>query len=470
MGRLTFKMVVGGLAALAGWAIIEPTNPWTSAHAPNNDEWGMFEVRLLLTVGLLLGLALGALDGWMQGGKVHTLRGAALGALFGCIGIMLGYSIGGHLATSVFGGVRDGIDPVALFSRAFAIAPAGALLGAGVGASTLNARRTWQSLVGGALGGAAGGLLFNVIGSIVGPFAVAMQGPTHGAQVEIGQLPRALAMLAIGAFIGLFIGLIELVSRTAWVRLVLGRNEGKEWPIDAAQTFIGRKEGANIPLFGDPNVAPMHACIIRQGPGQYMLADGGSPIGTFLNGQRVQQVPLFHGATIQVGSFQLQFLMKHGAAPVRGPEMYPGQAYAPTPPQPQPQQVGVAYSPGGLYSGGPAPTSQPTLAYQPQSMPTQAYAAAGFTLAAIDGPLAGQRFPVSQPIEVGREGAGIAVGFDANASRRHATISPSPGGLMVTDLGSTNGTFVNGQRVQTASAKIGDVIKIGATSFRVDAA
>jgi pSer/pThr/pTyr-binding forkhead associated (FHA) protein len=36
------------------------------------------------------------------------------------------------------------------------------------------------------------------------------------------------------------------------------------------------------------------------------------------------------------------------------------------------------------------------------------------------------------------------------------------------DLGSTNGTYVNGQRVLSATLKPGDLVRIGATTFRVE--
>jgi pSer/pThr/pTyr-binding forkhead associated (FHA) protein len=223
-------------------------------------------------------------------------------------------------------------------------------------------------------------------------------------------------------------------------------------------------------LFGDMNVAPIHASIQRQG-GQYILVDGGSPIGTLLNGQHIQHAPLFHGAQIQVGSFSLQFLMKNMPAPHRGPEAGPGQAYPLSGANPQPMPQPVPMTPTQMA----APTaSMPTQMVSPMpSYPTMAYggaASAATTLVAIDGPLMGQRFPVQGPIDVGRECPAIPMSFDTAASRRHAHVSPVPNGVSVQDAGSTNGTFVNGQRVSQAMAGPGDLIKIGSTTFRVELA
>jgi len=58
---------------------------------------------------------------------------------------------------------------------------------------------------------------------------------------------------------------------------------------------------------------------------------------------------------------------------------------------------------------------------------------------------------------------------DPLVSRRHAAIDVSPRGLRVTDLGSTNGTFVNGVSVFDACLKGGEVLRLGATRIRVDA-
>lgn len=60
-----------------------------------------------------------------------------------------------------------------------------------------------------------------------------------------------------------------------------------------------------------------------------------------------------------------------------------------------------------------------------------------------------------------------------DASRRHAEIVPVTGGYLVRDLGSTNGTFVNGERVEQQQLRPGDRIRIGSSTIlfcQVDAA
>jgi hypothetical protein len=59
---------------------------------------------------------------------------------------------------------------------------------------------------------------------------------------------------------------------------------------------------------------------------------------------------------------------------------------------------------------------------------------------------------------------------DGNVSREHATIKPTPNGYVVEDLGSTNGTLVNGQRITgTRLLADGDIVSFGSTHVRFEA-
>lgn len=82
---------------------------------------------------------------------------------------------------------------------------------------------------------------------------------------------------------------------------------------------------------------------------------------------------------------------------------------------------------------------------------------------------AGRTIEVAGPTIVGRDAtSGIRLEHDEFASARHARIEPRDGGALVDDLGSTNGTFVNGTKLKRAKvAKAGDVIKIGSTELQV---
>jgi pSer/pThr/pTyr-binding forkhead associated (FHA) protein len=81
---------------------------------------------------------------------------------------------------------------------------------------------------------------------------------------------------------------------------------------------------------------------------------------------------------------------------------------------------------------------------------------------------AGQAFPVAAAIRVGRDTECEIFLVDPSVSRNHATVEPVDGELVVRDAGSTNGTFVNGQRIQLRSVRPGDVVAFGKTEMRVE--
>jgi ABC-type multidrug transport system ATPase subunit len=64
-------------------------------------------------------------------------------------------------------------------------------------------------------------------------------------------------------------------------------------------------------------------------------------------------------------------------------------------------------------------------------------------------------------VKIGRATDNDIVIPDVLASRHHATLIPSPGGTEIRDHKSINGTFVNGQRVDSAMLREGDVVTIG---------
>lgn len=67
---------------------------------------------------------------------------------------------------------------------------------------------------------------------------------------------------------------------------------------------------------------------------------------------------------------------------------------------------------------------------------------------------------------VGRENDADIVVADGSVSRRHAIIEHTGAGYVLTDLGSTNGTCVNEERVQTATLDPGDRVQFGSFIFK----
>jgi adenylate cyclase len=77
------------------------------------------------------------------------------------------------------------------------------------------------------------------------------------------------------------------------------------------------------------------------------------------------------------------------------------------------------------------------------------------------------RFQIVEPTEIGRECDGVLIA-DSQASRRHALISVRGRDVMIEDLHSTNGTFLDGQRVEMpVLLRPGSVVSIGDTTIEL---
>ena len=89
-------------------------------------------------------------------------------------------------------------------------------------------------------------------------------------------------------------------------------------------------------------------------------------------------------------------------------------------------------------------------------------------LLAVDGPLKGQRFPLGESaITLGRSFDTDIQIYDLMVTRRHCKISPTPRGYVAEDLGSSNGTFVNDQRISgPTTLKHGDLLNVHGAVFR----
>ncbi len=78
---------------------------------------------------------------------------------------------------------------------------------------------------------------------------------------------------------------------------------------------------------------------------------------------------------------------------------------------------------------------------------------------------AGRSFPMEGEVTVGRApGCGVQVVDDSFVSQVHARVFGAEGAWQVEDMGSTNGTFVNEQRVGgPAAIRVGDRLRVGST-------
>jgi hypothetical protein len=121
---------------------------------------------------------------------------------------------------------------------------------------------------------------------------------------------------------------------------------------------------------------------------------------------------------------------------------------------------------------GPAPESLPPggRVIEGQVAPTRMLGEEVWgQLVIVSGPKQGVIFPLRQPVvAVGRAGDNDVVLQDTAVSGHHARVERRGSQAFVIDLSSSNGTFVNGQRVQHAQLTGGEVILIGDTHLRFE--
>jgi pSer/pThr/pTyr-binding forkhead associated (FHA) protein len=90
-----------------------------------------------------------------------------------------------------------------------------------------------------------------------------------------------------------------------------------------------------------------------------------------------------------------------------------------------------------------------------------------FVLRGVSGQGFGRSYPLLGPTVVGRAPECVLRLDETGLSRQHARLVPTDEGVQVEDLGSTNGSFINGKRVQRGFAAPGDEIGFDTQRFRL---
>jgi pSer/pThr/pTyr-binding forkhead associated (FHA) protein len=486
--RVLRGLILGALGGFLGWLIVEPIEWLTS------DTQRVFTISAIVTLGAIIGcaigLALGLGEGIASGTKTKFWRAVGLGALVGTAGGMVGLWMGQTLYSTMGGNPWGATSVFQFFWQILARSLGWALIGTGVGFSvgipTQSPQKIRNGLIGGTIGGFLGGFAFQTLSQSRLPFT--------------GENLRMLGFTSIGAAIGFFVSLVDEAMKQAWVRVLVGRNEGREHILEKAYNVLGRDELAEVPLFGDVSITRQHATIERVGS-RHVLRDGGSPTGTLVNGQRVAEAVLRDGDRIQIGGLTILFHEKATASRLRRPVDVPrapsirppavpanvcqfcGQVkdpatgacactVSPLPGAP----VGAEGWPaaGDTFAGAAAPATEPPApAYgyaAPAAEPVASARSEGsLRLVVTAGPYAGQSFPLAaDAIAIGRDpSVEVAFPADATTSRRHAAITRENGSFVLRDLGSTNGSFVNGVRVSEHVLQPGDEVRIGANQMKV---
>lgn len=242
---------------------------------------------LALFIGLFLGLG----EGIFYGSKEKAFKYAAIGA-----GVSLGLGfISGYLAQWMYASMlgEDPSDIAAAFVRGLGWAIMGLGIGVAVGLIKLEKKRMLYCALGGLAGGFLGGFLFNYVCDVIPNDVVA----------------RGVAIVIMGLLIGLGVGLLEQFAKQAWLKVIRGEFEGKEYLVFAGTTSIGNNGKNTIVLFKDKLVGPHHCDIVLEGS-KYVLHDCGTPMGTVVNGMRTTRHILRQGDAIAIGNSVLVFNTK----------------------------------------------------------------------------------------------------------------------------------------------------------------
>jgi serine/threonine-protein kinase len=147
----------------------------------------------------------------------------------------------------------------------------------------------------------------------------------------------------------------------------------------------------------------------------------------------------------------------------------------PPPPAPGPPPLPDPAPPPGASDPTPAPRARVSPPNAPTDAPpphTPKRTPKSIALRVMEGPAAGSVLTVAdEELLIGRQAPGAGkLGNDIEISRRHARVSrESTGDFLIEDLGSTNGTYVNGERIAGAHVlQAGDELEMGDTKLTVE--
>lgn len=249
-------------------------------------------------------------------------------------------------------------------------------------------------------------------------------------------------------------------------------------------------------MIDDARVSWRHATISWNGRG-WGIEDHGSTNGTYVRGARVQQAELVPGTPVHLGNATdgPRLNPVGAAAPAAQPAQ--AQAHAPAYQAPQQQQAGQQaweqqqapqhqqYAPQQQAPQHQVPPQQhpqhpqhapqqpqPHLPHQQGGGPAASRPAQGGAPGYGDrSPTTFHQLSLGHVMRIGRALENELVVSDLQVSRHHAEFRSMPGGRFeIRDLGSHNGTYVNGQPVaKSGTALLGpnDIVGVGHSTFRI---
>jgi hypothetical protein len=302
-----YLSIAGGIGALLAWLCLEPFIDETN---PGQDENLLVNLLIFPTVAACVGLVLGAAEGLICRNPQRALISAAVGLGIGFAGGIVAifaaeflFNIMVRVSLNLWKDPQPGKLPtglaflVLMMGRGAAWAVAAIPAGIGQGVALRERKVVINGLLGGVLGGLLGGLLFD-------PINLWFTKPDGEAIVS-----RAVGFTVIGLMVGLFVGIVEQWTKTAWLLMKAGSLAGKQFIVHKNPTVLGSSPKADIYLFKDPAIEPRHALIHDRG-GRYEIEDLQSADGTYVNGVPIQKRVLQAGDQIVMGKTVLEFALR----------------------------------------------------------------------------------------------------------------------------------------------------------------
>jgi pSer/pThr/pTyr-binding forkhead associated (FHA) protein len=430
--ELFFKALAGLLGGAIGWIPVEIA---THGHSLTEQEstWTVLAgiVSVALVAGMIGGMILAAQDNSFEL-TPRAMRRFRLGFVI-CLVLALPETYYSDLIFSRvlreggWGVDHPGSELYLVAGRLLGWSFMGLMLGVGVGLASSSLQNVLKGALGGLIGGFVGGAGFDLIGSL---------SPS-------GLGPRLIGFCVIGLAIGFFIGLVQQLTKSAWLAVEAGRLRGRQFRLEGKTLTLGRAEENSVGLFGDPGVQARHAIILHQGD-SYTLKNLAVQAGTLVNGNRIESMPLHDGDQVKISNYELTFHLR------------------PAKQVPRSAAVGLPAIEGsaGVNSIGAVVTN--TNSRVADLTATAAGATKAYLLDA------GGRQLALRPgslIRIGRAQDNDIVVADASVSRHHASIEYRNEGFLLRDLGSQNGTWVGDQRVTEAPLSRGDALRLGDAFF-----
>jgi hypothetical protein len=299
---LAICSMVGGVV---GWACLEP---WLDDNV--EKDFDIAGLLIFPVVAAAIGLFLGASEGMICRNFARAVKCGAVGLGVGFVGGLLAViptEIIFQLMTGIAVGLQKDLQPgqmptglallVFMMGRAMAWSIAAIPAGMGQGIALGERKVILNGVVGAMLGGLVGGLLFDPIYMLL----------TNDAEQAI--LSRAVGFASIGGFVGLFVGLVEGWTKTAWLLMQKGPLAGKQFILFRDTTVLGSSPKADVYLFKDDAIEPRHATITNRA-GRFEIEDCGTPDGTYVNGIPITHTRLNDGDQIVLGKTVLEFSMR----------------------------------------------------------------------------------------------------------------------------------------------------------------